>query len=224
MFDLVCASLWHSSKGRKHISRRCRKPVLKENNTTRFSDLPGGKLFQFGLARAFFSTREDRKPGWIQHISQIPLRYWSGESRLETLLKSDPRPQLICWPRVNLCMLHSPLMMLYLSSVITIRAFMDDNALHRRGMTTLWQCLFAGRPALECRQRNNNKDPLLSYPSLTSSLIIFPSSVTHPDIHFHLCVNHCRYWRVEGVTPCLWERRNLKSRQWRRWHSSRWVS
>lgn len=56
-----------------------------------------------------------------------------------------------------------------------------------------WQCLFVGRPALERRQRNNNKDPLLPYPSLTSSLIIFPSSVTHPDIHFHLCVNHCIY-------------------------------
>lgn len=128
----------------------------------------------------------------------------------EKLSKSNPKPQLICWPQVHLCMLHSPLMMLYLFSVITVGAFMDDNVLRRRGMTTLWQWVFAGRPALEGRQRNNNKDPLLSYPSLTSSLIIFPSSVTHPDIHFHLCVNHCRYWRVEGVTPCILERWNLK--------------
>lgn len=36
-------------------------------------------------------------------------------------------------------MLHSPLMMLYLFSVITVGAFMDDNVLRRRGMTTLWQ-------------------------------------------------------------------------------------
>lgn len=106
---------------------------------------------------------------------------------------------------MNLCTLRALLMMLYLFSVITVGAFMDHNVLHRRGMATLWQCLFAGRPALERRQRNNNKDPLLFYPSLTS-LIIFPSSVTLPDIHLHLCVNHCRYWKVEGVTPCLQER------------------
>lgn len=140
--------------------------------------------------------------GWIQVRNASKF-----ESRAAAVCTRGS--QLIYLPWITLCTLRALLMMLYLFSVITVGASIDHNVLHRRGMATLWQCLFAGRPALERRQCNNNKDPLLFYPSLTS-LIIFPSSVTLPDIHLHLCVNHCRYWKVEGVTPCLRERWNLR--------------
>lgn len=195
-------------------------PAEVRNQSSRITIQPGFLIYQvencsdLAWQERFFLPGTTENPdgfsswGLGSDTPEISDAGWVNPS--EKLLKWNPRPQLMWWPWVNFCMLHSPLMMLYLFSVITLRAFMDDNVLHRRGMTTLWQCLFAGRLALEHRQRNNNKDSLLSYPSLTSSLIIFPSSVTHPDIHLHLCVNHCRYWRVEGVTPCLWQRWNLK--------------
>lgn len=45
---------------------------------------------------------------------------------------------------MNLCTLRAPLMMLYLFSVITVGAFMDDNVPHQRGMATPGQCRKTG--------------------------------------------------------------------------------
>lgn len=195
-----CMPVWDSSRGCKQISHGCQNPVLKDQSTDRFSYPIIGKLFRFGLAGGHKTWRDSVLENWVFDNSE---KKWQrlGESRWGALLNTHPRPQLICWPWVNLCTLHSPLMMLYLFPVITVRAFMDDNVLHRRGMTTLWQCLFAGRLALESRQRNNNKDPLLSYPTWHHHWWFSPHQSPVLTYTSHLCVNHCRYWRAEGATP-----------------------
>lgn len=67
----------------------------------------------------------------------------------------------------------------------------------------------AGWLALEQHQCNDNKDSDIDEsfspcPSLTSSLIIVPSSVSYLGIYFHMCVNQCRHQKQQwgsGTDP-----------------------